>query len=150
MKALEKDRTRRYETANAFGQDIDRYLSDEPVVACPPTASYRFRKFARRNKVCLAFLSLIGLGLLGTVIGMAVSNHLISQRETDKQIALEQASFNLKIAVESEQKAQTRLVHLAKSNEILTSIFEDLNIDEVKSGLDCIHNREWEEQNNGC
>jgi serine/threonine protein kinase/Flp pilus assembly protein TadD len=51
MKALEKDRSRRYETANAFAMDIQRYLADEPVLACPPSAWYRFRKLVRRNKV---------------------------------------------------------------------------------------------------
>ncbi len=50
MKCLEKDRNRRYETANGFAQDVQRYLADEPVQACPPSAGYRFRKFARRNK----------------------------------------------------------------------------------------------------
>ena len=53
MKALEKDRTRRYETANGFAADVQRYLADEPVQACPPSAAYRFRKFARRNKAPL-------------------------------------------------------------------------------------------------
>ncbi len=53
MKALEKDRTRRYETANGFAQDLKRYLADEPVLACPPSAWYRCRKFARRNKPVL-------------------------------------------------------------------------------------------------
>ncbi len=70
MKALEKDRKRRYETANGFANDIQRYLNDEPVVACPPSAVYRFKKLARRNKAaivtgCLIALALI-LGLLGT------------------------------------------------------------------------------------
>ena len=50
MKALEKDRNRRYETANGFALDVQRYLRDEPVQACPPSAGYRFRKFLRRNK----------------------------------------------------------------------------------------------------
>src|SRR5213078_4298706 len=50
MKALDKDRNRRYETASAFAADVQRYLADEPVQACPPSAWYRFRKFARRNK----------------------------------------------------------------------------------------------------
>src|SRR6478752_795797 len=54
MKCLEKDRNRRYETANGFAMDVQRYLADEPVRACPPTALYRCRKFARRNKVALA------------------------------------------------------------------------------------------------
>ena len=49
MKALEKDRNRRYETASAFAADVQRYLHDEPVAACPPSAWYRFRKSARRR-----------------------------------------------------------------------------------------------------
>ena len=53
MKALEKDRNRRYETANGLAPDMQRYLADEPVQACPPSAWYRFRKFARRNKTGL-------------------------------------------------------------------------------------------------
>jgi tetratricopeptide (TPR) repeat protein len=59
MKALEKDRNRRYETANGFALDVQRYLADEPVQACPPSAWYRFRKFARRNKRTLAVAGLI-------------------------------------------------------------------------------------------
>ena len=50
MKALEKDRTRRYETANDFARDIQRYLNDEPVEACPPSTAYRLRKLVRRNR----------------------------------------------------------------------------------------------------
>ena len=53
MKALEKDRRRRYETANDFAADVMRYLTDQPVEACPPSAWYRFAKFARRNRVAL-------------------------------------------------------------------------------------------------
>jgi serine/threonine protein kinase/Flp pilus assembly protein TadD len=59
MKALEKDRGRRYETASAFAADVQRYLHDEPVQACPPSAWYRCRKFARRNKGALAVAGLI-------------------------------------------------------------------------------------------
>ena len=53
MKALEKDRTRRYETASAMAADVKRYLSDEPVEAGPPSAWYRYRKFARRNRAAI-------------------------------------------------------------------------------------------------
>src|SRR5262249_33373823 len=69
MKALEKDRNRRYEPANAFGMDLQRYLADEPVLAIPPSAGYRFRKFARRNKGRLA----VAAGLMLAVIAIAVS-----------------------------------------------------------------------------
>src|SRR5947207_5264463 len=60
MKALEKDRNRRYETASGLAADVQRYLQDEPVLACPPSAAYRFRKFARRHKVGLTIVSVIG------------------------------------------------------------------------------------------
>jgi serine/threonine protein kinase len=53
MKALEKDRARRYETANGFARDIQRYLADEPVEACPPSVGYRLRKFARKYRMAL-------------------------------------------------------------------------------------------------
>src|SRR5262249_43319109 len=64
LKALEKDRNRRYETANGFAMDVQRYLADEPVLACPPSAAYRFRKFARRNKRALVTAALLGAMLL--------------------------------------------------------------------------------------
>ena len=73
MKALEKDRNRRYETANGFAMDVQRYLADEPVQACPPSAGYRLRKFARRNRsgLSVAALVLFFLVLLGSGAGWA-------------------------------------------------------------------------------
>src|SRR5207249_4697819 len=69
MKALEKDRGRRYETAGAFAQDVTRSLNNEPVLACPPSAWYRFRKFARRNKAGLTAAVLVAVALvLGSVV----------------------------------------------------------------------------------
>jgi serine/threonine protein kinase/tetratricopeptide (TPR) repeat protein len=69
MKALEKDRNRRYATASAFALDVERYLRDEPVEACPPSAWYRFRKFARRNQVALTVTALVAVVLsLATAI----------------------------------------------------------------------------------
>jgi tetratricopeptide (TPR) repeat protein len=68
MKALEKDRNRRYESANGFAQDVQRYLADEPVQACPPSAWYRFRKFARRHKMGLAVAAL-ALCLVASLVG---------------------------------------------------------------------------------
>jgi WD40 repeat protein/tetratricopeptide (TPR) repeat protein len=79
MKALEKDRTRRYETANGLALDIARYLNEEPVLACPPSATYRLRKFARRNKVLITSLVLIASVMLvatGVSTWMAVRESL--------------------------------------------------------------------------
>jgi serine/threonine protein kinase/Tfp pilus assembly protein PilF len=75
MKCLEKDRNRRYETASGFAADVQRYLNDEPVQACPPSAAYRLRKFTRRNRgpvaAGLALAALLVLGTVGTSIGLA-------------------------------------------------------------------------------
>jgi WD40 repeat protein/serine/threonine protein kinase len=69
MKALEKDRHRRYETANGLARDVERYLHDEPVEACPPTAGYKLRKLARKYKAGLATAAgFAALLVLGTVV----------------------------------------------------------------------------------
>src|SRR5205085_4967159 len=69
MKALEKDRARRYETANSLAMDVQRYLADEPVEACPPSVRYRLRKFVRRNKGPVLTASAVVLALVGGIIG---------------------------------------------------------------------------------
>jgi tetratricopeptide (TPR) repeat protein len=88
MKALEKDRNRRYDTASAFAADVQRYLNDEPVQACPPSARYRFRKFARRNKKALAVagLLLLSIALLGVGVGWVARD-----RESRKERAAVEA-----------------------------------------------------------
>jgi Tol biopolymer transport system component len=63
MKALEKDRTRRYETAKGLAVDIERHLRDEPVSAGPPSAGYRLHKFVRRNRVAVITFSLVAAAL---------------------------------------------------------------------------------------
>jgi hypothetical protein len=64
MKALEKDRNRRYESASALAADVQRYLSDEPVAACPPSAGYRLRKYWRRNRRLLVTAGIVALSLV--------------------------------------------------------------------------------------
>src|SRR5205807_456231 len=70
MKCLEKDRTRRYDTANGLARDVQRYLADEAVEACPPTAGYRLRKFARKYRTPLRVAGAFALLLL---LGVVVS-----------------------------------------------------------------------------
>ena len=72
MKALEKDRTRRYETANGFAMDIERYLGDEPIVARPPSASYRLSKFLKKNRTFVSTSAVIVLLLLAGIIGTSI------------------------------------------------------------------------------
>ncbi len=88
MKAMEKDRTRRYETANGLAADIQRYLDDERVEACPPSTAYRFRKFARRNKAAIfttgVLLSVLLLGIAGTTL-----QAFVATRERNRAVEAE-------------------------------------------------------------
>ncbi len=72
MKALEKERKRRYESASALATDIERYLANEPVQASPPSATYKARKFVRRNRLGVAFglttVALISIGVVRTIM----------------------------------------------------------------------------------
>jgi WD40 repeat protein len=88
MKCLEKDRKRRYESANAIAADVERYLNDDAVEACPPSPSYRFRKFARRNKAALAIAAAMALALLTGVVGLSASNAQIKREQQQTEQAL--------------------------------------------------------------
>jgi tetratricopeptide (TPR) repeat protein/serine/threonine protein kinase len=90
MKALEKDRNRRYETASAFAADVQRYLKDEPVQACPPSAAYRFGKFARRHRTGLAAAGLVlfCLVLLGGGVGWVLRDRGARRAETEREVTV--------------------------------------------------------------
>jgi serine/threonine protein kinase/tetratricopeptide (TPR) repeat protein len=109
MKALDKDRNRRYETANGFAMDVQRYLADEPVLACPPSTGYRAKKFVQRNKgpvlaVSLILLSLVG-GMLGTTFGLIRAEN--ARRAEAEQRKLSQANERKALAsAESEKTAK--------------------------------------------
>jgi serine/threonine protein kinase len=72
MKTLEKDRTRRYETANELVLDIERHLRDEPVVAGPPSAVYRIKKFLRRNRVLVTSVATVMVVLVGGIVASTI------------------------------------------------------------------------------
>jgi tetratricopeptide (TPR) repeat protein/tRNA A-37 threonylcarbamoyl transferase component Bud32 len=97
MKALEKDRSRRYETASAFAADVQRYLNDEPILACPPSVWYRFRKFARRNRSRVVAAGVLGFALLVAVaaIGWAVRDRAARQAKfaIDLELALDRVDL---------------------------------------------------------
>jgi serine/threonine protein kinase len=101
MKALEKDRTRRFETANAMAMDIQRYLSNEPVTARPPSNLYRFQKLIRRNKTAFAAIGAVAAAL---VIGLGLS--LYSLR---RAIAAEREQAHLRQQAEAGLLAEKQL-----------------------------------------
>jgi WD40 repeat protein/serine/threonine protein kinase len=90
MKCLEKDRNRRYETAAALAADVQRYLADEPVLACPPSAWYRFRKLARRHRRALVPVAALALAALVGVGALAVAFSLVWQANKDLREAVDQ------------------------------------------------------------
>jgi eukaryotic-like serine/threonine-protein kinase len=98
MKSLEKDRARRYESANSLAKDIDRYLKGDAVEACPPTLGYRLRKAYRKNKAAITAATIIALLLIG---GTIVS---LWQAERAK-IAETKATENYEYALGEQKKA---------------------------------------------
>ena len=107
MKALEKDRTRRYETAASFADDVERHLNDQSVEACPPTMAYRLRKLARRNKA--AFAGIILLLLLTTASTFAAMRFHAVAVEKDaafkKLAAMGVISWKFKIPAQEKDAA---------------------------------------------
>jgi serine/threonine protein kinase/tetratricopeptide (TPR) repeat protein len=125
MKAIEKDRSRRYETASGLARDVERYLHDEPVEACPPTAAYRFRKFARRNKTTLGVGVAVGLLVLLVVVGLAINNRLVT-RERDQKIAA------LTTAVAEKSRADENLALARRAvNDFLTRVANNARLQEA-------------------
>jgi tetratricopeptide (TPR) repeat protein len=91
MKALDKDRNRRYSTAGSLAQDVSRYLMHQPVEARPPSTWYRFAKFARRNKVAISTASMVaGALVVGTIISVWQARVAVRERD-QKGVALEGA-----------------------------------------------------------
>jgi serine/threonine protein kinase/Tfp pilus assembly protein PilF len=99
MKCLEKDRNRRYETASAFAADVQRYLADEPVLACPPSAWYRFGKFTRRNKAALAVATCLFLAVAGIAsgVGWAVRDRDAREEGIERERLAREAALDEKV-----------------------------------------------------
>jgi WD40 repeat protein len=131
MKCLEKDRNRRYETASGLARDIQRYLNDEPVQACPPSAWYRFGKFARRNRAALTAAAAL---LLIVIAGLSVSNWLIGrQRDAALRSARERTLelFNAKLAEARANRLSRREGQRFRTLEVLgeaVRLAQELNL----------------------
>lgn len=102
MKALEKDRTRRYETANGLRMDIQRHLDGDPVVAAPPSTSYRLKKLVKRHRLAVGISTLVAsfllLGFLGATFAAIRNDYLVT-----KAIAAEQRADDAKQAAQLAQ-----------------------------------------------
>ena len=101
LKALEKDRTRRYQTANAFAMDVRRYLRNEPVSAQAPSTLYRMQRFIRRHRVgaaaAVALLVALVLGVAGTTVGLVRARRAEVQAREEAAIASRVSEFLVKL-----------------------------------------------------
>ncbi len=152
MKALEKDRTRRYESASALAADLRCYLDDEPVQACPPSVGYRLRKYVRRNKLRFAMATvltiavLVATGSIGGSIGWMTRDRvarqarmsgqvelilgdvdrLIEQQKWPEAIATARRAEPLVVGDEAEEAIQTRV------EQVLTDLKMVERLDEIR------------------
>ncbi len=119
MKALEKDRRRRYETANGLAMDVHRYLNNEPVVARPPSRIYRFQKLVGRNKVVFAAGAAVAVAL---VIGLGTATRLFFMERAARQraVAAEQQQVHLRQEAEQAEAREAELRHQAETREKIT------------------------------
>lgn len=112
MKALEKDRTRRYETATGLALDIERYLANEPIRARPPSTLYKFRKVVLRNKLLFAAIGVIVTLTFASLVMVSVS--LAKERQMRRQLAAA-----LRESKTDEAKATTEAIRSQEANQFL-------------------------------
>jgi serine/threonine protein kinase/Flp pilus assembly protein TadD len=132
MKCLEKDRNRRYDTANSLMADIQRYLRNEAVQACPPSAWYRFHKLARRNLGAFITATALALALLLAVITLATSNVLIRQEQARTTLEKHRAQKAQLLAGQRADQIRQEMENLKAANAMLDR------------GRWYVHVREWD------
>ena len=149
MKAMEKDRTRRYETANGFAADVMRHLAHEPVVAAPPSRTYRMRKFVLKHRGAVISA---GMVLLSLLIGIAGTTSGMIRAESRRKEA-EAARFAEARAREGEKQQYARyrtainfavndLRHMLESS-IYTKTVQDEFGRQVMQFVDKISRADW-------
>ncbi len=142
MKCLEKDRNRRYETANALARDLEHYLHDEAVDACPPSAAYRLRKFLRRNKPALtiAGLALLILMTVAGSVGWIVRDRAARQAEITRQVRDSLTAARTLLADNQVARARQKLAEsrsrIGEDRALLGSLAEEVEaLDAELSGF---------------
>jgi hypothetical protein len=148
MKCLEKDRTRRYDTATSLARDVERYLHDEPVEACPPSAAYRLRKFARKYRmpvmVAAAFALLLVLGVVVSawqaVRAMRAEREAVAKSDLARD-AEQEANGKRQEAEVAQERARTaeassRRLYYATSMNLVQVAWESYNMLALRDLLD--------------
>src|SRR5262249_18368971 len=139
-KCIEKDRTRRYDTANALVMDLKRSLGGEPVVARPPSNLYRFQKLVRRNKALFASATVVALALMsGAIVSAwqaARATRFAREANHQRQVATNEAARATTLFEKSEQarKENERLLYVANMEQIQQA-WEQKNVGRVRELL---------------
>jgi serine/threonine protein kinase/regulator of sirC expression with transglutaminase-like and TPR domain len=141
MKALEKDRNRRYESASALAADVQRYIKDEPVLACPPSAAYRFRKLVRRNKAILTTLASVAVALL---LGTGVSTWQMVEADGARRLADERLENEKREHDRAEEQRQRAQASYDKALEAVKKMLVEVGDETLSSALPEV--QEWRER----
>jgi WD40 repeat protein/serine/threonine protein kinase len=142
MKALAKERDRRYETANGFAKDIEHFLNHEPVHAGPPSLNYRLRKFIQRNRAQVIAASVVIIALLAGIAGITIG---LIRAEQHRQLAEanERKATHAAAAERQARQQAEHAEHLAKANESRAQAERDVAT-QAKQQLQTEHTRsEW-------
>ncbi|MFN0060606.1 MAG: tetratricopeptide repeat protein [Planctomycetota bacterium] len=128
MKCLEKDRTRRYSSASELSADIERYLAHEPVLAGPPSASYRLKKFLRRNRALATAIGIVCVGLSGGIAAATYGLIEESKRSAELTKRTEELTKSKEELTISSEALTKRTEELTKSSEELTGRTKELQL----------------------
>jgi len=128
MKCLEKDRTRRYETANAIASDIQRHLENQPVEAGPPTAVYRVRKFVRRNRVMVTAATIVVAALLAGTAGTTFGLLRAEQRRVEAETARGSEREQRELAEKREKQTQ-------QVSDFQAAMLSDIDVEAMGRGI---------------
>jgi WD40 repeat protein/serine/threonine protein kinase len=141
MKCLEKDRTRRYETANGLAMDIQRYLDSEPVAARPPSTVYRLQKAWRRNKVAFTAAAAVAAALV-VGIGVATWQAIVASRarnaEKDQRLAAQAAQQGERLQLQRAERREaeaSKLLYVANMN-VVQQAWDQNNVGRVRQLLE--------------
>ncbi len=141
MKCLEKDRTRRYETANGLAADLKRHLNNEPVVARPPSTAYRLQKAWRRNKLVYASVAVIAAALLLALIfsgGSYLRERKARVSEQAQRREAEQQRLAAEASAAGEHQQRERVEALAYATD-MNLILQSLEMNNLGRGLELLN-----------
>ena len=136
MMALEKDRSRRYETVNLLSMDIEHYLNHEPVMARPPSRLYRFQKLVRRNKTTFAYLTIVAVAL---TVGFGTSTWLFFREREARNSERQARQSEQKLMNEADARskiAQAALMLSRNQPEEADTIMDKIQIPVVEPSLE--------------